>query len=286
MQSIPEKRPAGATADDRPQDFRTVPDPGGTKPAVTPELWSIAYHEAGHAIAAAALGVAVEEVSIVPDPERHNLGHCRPADCGRDRDGREKDVIITLGGPAVDDLRGVRRPDPHWFNRKAHPRRGGTYDDWHRAYSGTRALLLELRPDDFTVIRGDIDPREVSIYLRWLYERARLLIAAEHNWLAVAILARRLVREKTLGNREVREAYGAGKGLTRQETVRHLRRLNVLSRYDASAYSLERLLAARDDCDSGRRKPSAVRKELDKEWWDWWWRKEWKARAAATADVR
>jgi hypothetical protein len=45
-----------------------------------------------------------------------------------------------------------------------------------------------------------------------------------------------------------------------------LRELGVLC-YGGSAFTLERLLTALKDCESRPRKPSAVCKELNKEWW-------------------
>src|SRR5205085_199799 len=81
-----------------------------------------AYHEAGHAVMALALGRPVQRVSIKPLDRR--LGHCeikkgtfRPI-----KDTLETEILILLGGPAAEarhrgqygwdgaaqDLRGVR----------------------------------------------------------------------------------------------------------------------------------------------------------------------------------
>jgi hypothetical protein len=220
---------------------------------VDPDLWFVALHEAGHAIAAAAQGVTVEVVTIIPDVDRDTLGHCLPARLGEERDDREKEIILTLAGPAVDESVNHRQPDHRWFSGRARPR---SLDDWGKAY-GQAKLLTErvCLPES---------PRQVGAYLRWLYDRARHLVAHDPNREAIGILARRLVREKTLGNQAVREAYGSGKGVSRRRTVRCLRDLDVL-RHDDGSFPLDRLLAALDECESGRRRPWTVRKELEKE---------------------
>src|SRR5262245_53569141 len=61
-----------------------------------------AYHEAGHAVVALALGRPVDRVSILPD--RVNLGLCefrkgvfRPSE-----DWVEREILIALAGPAAE----------------------------------------------------------------------------------------------------------------------------------------------------------------------------------------
>jgi hypothetical protein len=49
-------------------------DTGG-HPAARYHLWVVALHEAAHAAVATALGIRLEEVSILPGPGA--LGHCR-----------------------------------------------------------------------------------------------------------------------------------------------------------------------------------------------------------------
>src|SRR5438105_15316205 len=63
---------------------------------------AVAYHEAGHAVAALALGRPVHQVSILPDRER--LGQCefgkgvfRPSE-----DWLEREILISLAGVAAE----------------------------------------------------------------------------------------------------------------------------------------------------------------------------------------
>ena len=68
----------------------------------SPRDQATAYHEAGHAVVALALGRAVQRVSILPDRER--LGQCefkkglfRPSE-----DWLEREILIALGGIAAE----------------------------------------------------------------------------------------------------------------------------------------------------------------------------------------
>ncbi len=61
-----------------------------------------AYHEAGHAVVALALGRPVDRVTIVPDPKHAGLcefrkGSFRPSD-----DWLEREILIALGGVAAE----------------------------------------------------------------------------------------------------------------------------------------------------------------------------------------
>jgi hypothetical protein len=228
----------------------------------------VAHHEAGHAIVAAVLGVKVREVTVVPADG--NLGHCQ-----LDYDATAKDddrVVISLAGPATEDVFYRRRPNTSWFRRDRHPRNTTRRDDWRRAWWRAQTHLDRLasdgRPDDPAVVDGDADPRAISAFLRWTFERAKLLVSHDANFRAICVLARRLVAAKTLGDAAVRQALGAGRGLSRQETVRELRRLDVLD-YPPHLYSLDRLLAALRDVRGGRPK-KLVRKELcNQGFWAW-----------------
>jgi hypothetical protein len=61
-----------------------------------------AYHEAGHAVIALAEGRTIQEVSILPGPQR--LGHCQvKKGAGRKlKDSLETDLLILLAGMAAE----------------------------------------------------------------------------------------------------------------------------------------------------------------------------------------
>jgi hypothetical protein len=229
------------------------------------QLMRTAYHEAGHAIAAAVQGIKVEEASIIPTTgtrySRGALGHCRCAKVGDDRESREKDVIVSLAGPVVDLRQRGLRPNPRWFKRRADPRRGG-YDDWHRAYYRTRRIVESLGVPAI--------PRQTGEYLRWLFFRAQQLIDYDPHWRAVGYLASELYDRKTVGNREVVQALAAGRDRALNAVRGQLETCHGIRNTTSDAFTLDRLLTALDDCTSGRRKSEAVAKELDRERLRWW----------------
>src|SRR5687768_16582917 len=73
-----------------------------SEPTTTNSKESTAYHEAGHAVVALALGRPVDQVSILPDRER--LGVCKF--CKRvyrpSEDWVEREILIALGGIAAE----------------------------------------------------------------------------------------------------------------------------------------------------------------------------------------
>jgi ATP-dependent Zn protease len=77
-----------------------------------------AYHEAGHAVAAVALGVGAVYASIIPDPVQGTLGHTKhrpwpgpPPDMDWDRVRRhaEPRIILALAGVVAEKRRHGRR---------------------------------------------------------------------------------------------------------------------------------------------------------------------------------
>src|SRR5437868_4318539 len=61
-----------------------------------------AYHEAGHAVVALALGRPIHRVSVLPD--RDHLGLCRSGKGGSrpSEDWLEREILIALGGIAAE----------------------------------------------------------------------------------------------------------------------------------------------------------------------------------------
>ena len=153
------------------------------------QLESTAYHEAGHAVAALALGRGVKCVSIVPGEEI--LGHCahhklRSFQPDIHTNGRtlrriEQSILILLaGGEAEAKFRG----------RHNHIGAERDYQD---------AIDLAM------CVFGSEE--ETEAYLRWLLIRARNLITSLVNWPIVEHVAAELLARKTLNGREMREEY-------------------------------------------------------------------------------
>jgi hypothetical protein len=164
------------------------------------KLKGTAYHEAGHAVAAFALGRAVRRVSIIPD-EDGSLGRC------------------------------------HYFaqtSRRFTP--DAVADAWHRARLETmircataggvaEQLLTGRRPlrwgatedADFTVtcamyMTGDAD--ELAAYIDWLWKSTTNLLRQPWRWAAVEALAADLLDRRELGQRRTRETIRAALGVS------------------------------------------------------------------------
>jgi hypothetical protein len=164
-------------------------------PKVT-ELESTAFHEAGHAAAAFHLGVAVKEVSIVPDIGAERLGHC--AGYGypdwfspdaliddRSRALAEREIIVMFAGPAA---------EARARGRRDHVGAGG--DDYRYAIDLASRFC------------GSIE--ETTAYVAWLALRAQNLIHDPFVWFGVEALAAALLARRTLTGRKARAAYRAG----------------------------------------------------------------------------
>jgi ATP-dependent Zn protease len=140
-----------------------------------------AYHEAGHAVVALALGRPVQRVSVLPD--RDFLGHCafgkgvfRPSE-----DWLEREILIALGGLA------------------AEARRTGTYA-WGEA-SRDRQYVRQL-----AVQRAG--ERRAERLERRLLAKAEHLLAQEGHWRAVELIAAELLRRGAISGRAARHLFG------------------------------------------------------------------------------
>jgi len=143
-----------------------------------------AYHEAGHAVVALALGRGVMQVSVLPD--RANLGVCefgktpvRPTE-----DWLEREMLIALGGLA------------------AEAKYSGTY-----GWEGARRDLAYVRQ---LAIRRAGDKRAERLERRLLAKTEHLLNQDEH-WRAVELIAAELVRLGTISGRAARHFFEQGK---------------------------------------------------------------------------
>lgn len=142
-----------------------------------------AYHEAGHAVLALALGRPVDRITVVPD--KHHAGLCefrkgtlRPSD-----DWVEREILIALGGVAAE-----------------------------ARYTGNYAWDAAARDDlvvrEFTVQRAG--PRRAARLRRRLLAKVEHLLAHEGHWRAVELIAAELVRVGTMSGRAARHLFEQG----------------------------------------------------------------------------
>ena len=143
-----------------------------------------AYHEAGHAVVALALGRPVHQVSIRPDRER--LGVCafgkavfRPSE-----DWLEREILIALGGVA------------------AEARHTGDYawDGAARDRQYVRRLAVQRAGE-----------RRAGRLERRLLAKAEHLLAQEGHWRAVELIAAELLRRGEISGRAARHLFERGR---------------------------------------------------------------------------
>jgi len=139
-----------------------------------------AYHEAGHAVAALALGRPVHGVSILPDRERAGVcefgkGTFKPTD-----DWLEREAIISLAGLA------------------AEARFTGNYA-WDAAAQDFRYVR------QLTVSRAG--ERRAERLERRLLSKTEHLLYQEANWRAVELIAAELMRLGQISGRAARHWF-------------------------------------------------------------------------------
>jgi ATP-dependent Zn protease len=139
-----------------------------------------AYHEAGHAVIALALGRAVDRVTIVPDQQHAGLCEFHKGSVRPSEDWLEREILIALGGIA------------------AEARHTGTY-----AWDGAARDEQVVR--NLTVQRAG--ERRAGRLQRRLLAKVEHLLAREDHWRAVEIIAAELVRLGTISGRTVRHLF-------------------------------------------------------------------------------
>ena len=147
----------------------------------TPTQTATAWHEAGHAIAALALGRPVHRVSIEPKLQR--LGHCelkkgtfRPSS-----DIVETEILILLAGLV------------------AEARLTGVYN-----LAGAAEDLRGVRA--YTRFRGGSE-RQVEKLERRMLSKTEHLLEQPGMWLAIEQVAAELLRETTISGRAARHLF-------------------------------------------------------------------------------
>lgn len=147
----------------------------------TPVEVATAYHEAGHAVIALALGRPVKRVSVQPNQLR--LGRCelqkgtfKPSD-----DVVETEILILLGGPA------------------AEARRTGRYC-WDAGAEDLRGVRSMTR------MRGGSE-RQVERLERRMLDKTEYLLDRPGAWAAIEKIAAELLEKTTISGRAARHLY-------------------------------------------------------------------------------
>lgn len=153
-------------------------------------LEAIAYHEAGHAVAAFTQGVRFARVSIVPDESAETLGYVlhtahrwitedetyTPSPVIRAR--IEARIIVVLAG------------------QNAEFRFTGRHNPRHAQSDYTGAFDLAM-----LVVRSE---REFDAYFKWMAVRTSMLFDSPWNWAAVEALAATLMDKRSIGSTTAR----------------------------------------------------------------------------------
>jgi ATP-dependent Zn protease len=147
----------------------------------TPEEITTAFHEAGHAVMALALGRPVQQVSIVPDPKR--LGHCaikkgafRPSD-----DALETAMLIFLGGAAAE----IR----------------------HRGWYSPGGASQDLRDVRELALQRAGGPKQVERLERRMLDKAEHIFSKPAVWLAVERIAAELLKQPLISGRNAKHLF-------------------------------------------------------------------------------
>src|SRR5437764_34053 len=139
-----------------------------------------AYHEAGHAVVALALGRTIHKVSVLANRERlgecrFGKSHARPAD-----DWIEREILIALAGPA------------------AEARFTGTFanEEAKEDLRFVRRLALERKSD-----------RAVERYEQRMLDKVEYMLADEGTWKAVEAIAAELMKHGEISGRAARHLF-------------------------------------------------------------------------------
>ncbi|MES2792087.1 MAG: cell division protein FtsH [Planctomycetota bacterium] len=147
----------------------------------TADQIATAYHEAGHAVMALAMGRPVQRVSVLPNQLR--LGQCeiqkgsfRPS-----KDILETEILILLGGPA------------------AEARVTGKF-----CYQGAAQDLRGVRK---LVLRRATGEKQVERLERRMLDKTEHILEQSEVWLAIQKIASELLRCTTISGRAARHLF-------------------------------------------------------------------------------
>lgn len=143
-----------------------------------------AYHEAGHAVVAMALGRPVAKVSVLPNRDRLGVCHFRKGVFRPSKDWIEQEILISLAGLA------------------AEARHTGTY-----ARDAAERDLRYVR--DLAVQRAG--PRQADRLERRMLAKTEHLLADDGYWRAVDLIAAELLARGEISGRTARHLFDQGR---------------------------------------------------------------------------
>jgi ATP-dependent Zn protease len=140
-----------------------------------------AYHEAGHAVMALALGRPVDRVSVRPNSEMLGVCHFRKPVFRPSEDWLEREILIALAGLAAE----ARHTGVYAWDEAGRDRRYVEELALQRAGSAKQAARLERR----------------------LLSKAEHVLSQDGNWRAVERLAAELLRRGEVSGRAARHLF-------------------------------------------------------------------------------
>ena len=168
---------------------------------------TIAYHEAGHAVADHVLGFKIKDVTIVP--KEGTLGAVTSLRPWRfsDRSGVTLKSIAHFHGRIISALAG--KESQRRFSPKSIRTHQAASD-----YDTVGDLLLRLHGEE----------TEASLAFKYLQARTRNLVSHPQKWRQIQDLASALLEHQTLSGQEVKAVLRASLQVQMQEDRRNLKR--------------------------------------------------------------
>jgi hypothetical protein len=165
----------------------------------------IAYHEAGHAVAARALGISIAYASLA-DLYGRSLVLTRSASYGKagdDLDALERDAIVLLAGPMA-QLK--HQPVSSREQERAWEDGGAFFEDKQRALNFLGLLLLQRAGEPIPGAGEVLDLRgervqQVYDMLNQTIPKAEALV--DQHWRAIRRVAKSLTRDEVLIEAEI-----------------------------------------------------------------------------------
>jgi Peptidase family M41 len=139
-----------------------------------------AYHEAGHAVVALALGRQVLQVSILPNKDRLGVCEFRKPSFRPTEDWIEREILISLGGIAAE----ARHTGVH------------AWESAGRDFQYVEKLAVERAGE-----------RRAERYTMRMLSKAEYLISQDENWRAIEKIAKALLETGTISGRAARHFF-------------------------------------------------------------------------------